>query len=89
MRRTEIRFLLALIGLHESARFVDETRDKLSIHLNDTRCPDKLGKIIVPIDIFADLRPVVANDENQPGEIRNFGEGFEKIVEDRTPCDNI
>ena len=89
MRRTGIKFVLALIGLHESTRFVNETRDKLSIHLNDTRCPDKSGEIVVPIDIFADLFPVVPNDENQFGEVRDFNERFEKIVEDRTPGDNI
>ena len=84
MRRTGTKFLLTLIGLHESTRFVNKIRDKLSIHLNDTRCPDKSGEIVVPIDIFADLFPVVPNDENQFGEIRNFIKRFEEIVKDGT-----
>lgn len=65
MRRTGIKFLLALIGLHALTRCVDKVRDKLSIHLNDTRCLDKSGGIVVPCNMFADLLPVVANDKNQ------------------------
>ena len=38
-------------------------------------------------DIFVDLFPIVANDENQFGEIGKFKEWFEEIVEDRVSCD--
>ena len=37
--------------------------------------------------MFADLFPVVTNDENQFGEIGKFKEWFEEVVEDGTPCD--
>ena len=33
-------------------------------------------------DIFVDLFPVVANDENQFGEIGKLKERFEEVVED-------
>ena len=45
------------------------------------------GQIIVPLDIFADLFPVISNNENQFGEVREFGKWFEEIVKDGTSCD--
>ena len=42
-------------------------------------------KIVVPFDMVADLFPIVANDENQLGEVRDFDEWFEEVVEDGTP----
>ena len=42
---------------------------------------------VVPLDIFADLFPVVTNDENQFGEIGKFKKRFEEVVEDGTPRD--
>ena len=44
-------------------------------------------EIVVPFDIFADLFPVIADDENQFGEIGKIKERFEEIVEDGTPRD--
>ena len=38
-------------------------------------------------DIFADLSPFVANDENQFGEIGKCKERFKEVVEDGTPRD--
>ena len=43
--------------------------------------------MVVSFDIFADLLSVVANDENQFGEIGKSKERFEEVVEDGTPCD--
>ena len=40
------------------------------------------GQIVVSLDIFADLPPVIANDENQFGEVRDFKERFKEIVKD-------
>ena len=45
------------------------------------------GQIVVPINIFADLFPIVPNDENQFREIGKFKKRFEEIVEDGTPRD--
>ena len=39
------------------------------------------------INIFADLFPIVPNDENQFGEIGKFKKRFEEIVKDGTPRD--
>ena len=38
-------------------------------------------------DIFADLFPVVADDENQFRDVGQFKERFEEVVEDGTPGD--
>ena len=51
----------------------------LRVVLPEIRC----WKIVVLFDVFADLLPVVANDENQFRKVRNFGERFKNVVEDR------
>lgn len=45
------------------------------------------GQIVVSINIFADLPPVIANDDNQFGEIGKSKERFEEVVKDGTPGD--
>lgn len=44
-------------------------------------------QIVVPIDIFGDLLPLVANDKNYLREVGKFNERFKEIVEDGTPRD--
>lgn len=45
------------------------------------------GKIVVRFDMFTNLFSIIANDENQFGEIGKFKERFEEIVEDGTSRD--
>ena len=61
----------------------DCVSESLWFILPEIRCRE----IVVPFDIFADLPPVVANDENQFGEVGQFKEWFEEMVKDGTPCD--
>ena len=45
------------------------------------------GQVVVPINIFSDLFPFVANDKNYFRQVGKFNERFEEIVEDGTPRD--
>ena len=51
--------------------------------LPEIRCRE----IVVPLDIFADLLPMISNDKNYLGEVREVNERFEEIVEDGTSRD--